>query len=69
MDIVGPRSLRARLSTTDHLLDAWMSGRARVPDRVFDIAVSLILDDDIARAAQDRRELPRDTPRPFRTAA
>jgi DNA-binding transcriptional regulator YdaS (Cro superfamily) len=60
LKIVGGRSaLRARLGVADHSLEFWLTGRASVPDRVLDIAVDLVLEDDVARAAQDRRADPR----------
>ena len=60
LNIVGGRSaLRARLGVADHSLEFWLTGRATVPDRIFDTAVDLVLQDDIARAAQDRRGEPR----------
>jgi hypothetical protein len=34
----------------------WLSGKALPPDRVLSFAVDLLLDDDLARAAQDRRK-------------
>ena len=60
LKIVGGRSaLRARLGVADHSLEFWLNGRASIPDRVLDIAVDLVLQDDIARTAQDRRGEPR----------
>jgi hypothetical protein len=55
----GSLALRERLNVEDHALELWLSGRATVPESVFLLAVDLVLRDDIARAAQDRRMLPR----------
>ena len=55
-DIVGGREgLAARLGVEMHSLEFWLSGRATPPERVFMTVVDLVLEDDIARAAQDRR--------------
>jgi DNA-binding transcriptional regulator YdaS (Cro superfamily) len=55
-DIVGGRErLATRLDVEPHALEFWISGRATPPERVFMSVVDLILEDDIARAAQDRR--------------
>jgi DNA-binding transcriptional regulator YdaS (Cro superfamily) len=60
-DIAGGSSaLRQRLDVEDHALELWLSGRATVPERVFLLAVDLVVRDDIARATQDRRSSPRD---------
>jgi hypothetical protein len=40
----------------------WLSGKALPPDRVLSFAVDLLLDDDLARAAQDRRKELREHP-------
>jgi hypothetical protein len=53
-------ALRERLNVEDHALELWLSGRATVPDWVFLLAVDLVVRDDIARAAQDRRGSPRE---------
>lgn len=55
----GSESLRVRLDVEQHALELWLSGRATVPDWVFLQAVDLVVRDDIARAAQDRRSHPR----------
>lgn len=55
----GSAALRQRLSVEQHALELWLSDRATVPDWVFLFAVDLIVRDDIARAAQDRRSTPR----------
>jgi len=61
VEIAGGRQwLRARLGVSDHTLDQWLHGRKRFPEEVFYLAVDLVLDDDIARMAQDRRQAPRE---------
>ena len=56
-DIVGGRErLATRLDVEPHALEFWLAGRATPPDRVFMAVVDLILEDDIARARQDRRQ-------------
>jgi hypothetical protein len=63
VDIVGgPSALRQRLNVEDHALELWLSGRATVPQWVFLMTVDLVVRDDIARAAQDRRTAPRVQP-------
>jgi DNA-binding transcriptional regulator YdaS (Cro superfamily) len=55
-DIVGGRDgLATRLGVELHSLEFWLSGRATPPERVFMSVVDIVLEDDIARAAQDRR--------------
>jgi DNA-binding transcriptional regulator YdaS (Cro superfamily) len=56
-DIVGGRErLATRLDVEPHALEFWLAGRATPPDRVFMAVVDLVLEDDIARARQDRRQ-------------
>ena len=56
-DIAGGRErLAARLDVEAHALEFWLAGRATPPDRVFMAVVDLVLEDDIARARQDRRQ-------------
>jgi hypothetical protein len=56
-DIAGGRErLAGRLDVEEHALEFWMSGRATPPERVFLAVVDIVLEDDIARAAQDRRQ-------------
>ena len=55
----GAAALQQRLSVDQHALELWLSGRAPVPEWVFVLAVDLVVRDDIARAAQDRRGAPR----------
>lgn len=58
--IVGDNERLASLLEVDrHALELWLSGRATLPERVFTDAMELVLQDDIARAAQDRRSQPR----------
>lgn len=60
MEIAGGRGeLVSLLNVEDHAFGLWLAGRATLPDRVFRALVDLILEDDIARAAQDRRAMPR----------
>lgn len=54
----GP-ALAASLGVAYEALKLWMDGKARMPDRVFLAATDLVLEDDIARAAKDRRLEPR----------
>jgi hypothetical protein len=59
-EIVGDRDrLRSLLVVDRHALELWLSGRATLPQRAFEIAMEIVLQDDIARAAQDRRGAPR----------
>ena len=56
-DIAGGRErLAARLDVEMHALEFWMSGRATPPERIFLSVVDMVLEDDVARAAQDRRQ-------------
>jgi hypothetical protein len=56
-DILGGRErLAERLDVEAHSLEFWLAGRATPPDRVFLSVVDLVLEDDIARARQDRRQ-------------
>jgi DNA-binding transcriptional regulator YdaS (Cro superfamily) len=55
----GMRPLCARLGVSDHALGLWLQGKVKIPERVFLAAADLVLEDDIARAAQDRRSQPR----------
>jgi hypothetical protein len=56
----GPAALRERLEVQEHALELWLADRATVPDRVFFLAVDIVVQDDMARAAQDRRAAPRE---------
>jgi hypothetical protein len=55
----GVSALQQRLGVEQHSLELWLSGRATVPEWIFILAVDLVVRDDIARAAQDRRGSPR----------
>jgi hypothetical protein len=54
-----PTALAASLGVGHEALKFWMDGKAKMPDRVFLATADLVLEDDIARAAHDRRTLPR----------
>jgi DNA-binding transcriptional regulator YdaS (Cro superfamily) len=52
-------ALAASLGVTEEALKIWMEGKAKMPDGIFLATADLILEDDIARAARDRRIEPR----------
>jgi hypothetical protein len=52
-------ALRIRLGADEHSLRMWLDGKARLPERAFLKAADIVLEDDIARAEQDRRAAPR----------
>ena len=52
-------ALAASLGVTEEALKLWMQGKAKMPDGVFLATADLVLEDDIGRAAQDRRVEPR----------
>ena len=54
--------LCAQLSVSESRLQQWIDGRAALPDDAFLKAADIVLEDDIARAAQDRRTNPRTRP-------
>jgi DNA-binding transcriptional regulator YdaS (Cro superfamily) len=55
-EIAGGRErLASRIGVETHALEFWLSGRATPPERVFLSVVDLVLEDDMARAVQDRR--------------
>lgn len=59
-EIAGGRAaLGVRLGVHEHSLALWAEDRAAMPGRIFLALADLILEDDLARAAQDRRERPR----------
>ena len=59
-EIVGDNARLANLLEVDrHSVELWLGGRATLPPRVFHDAMEIVLQDDIARAAQDRRAQPR----------
>jgi hypothetical protein len=55
----GTARLRERLGVAEHSLLLWLRGRAAMPMDVFLAVVDIILEDDLARKAQDRRGQPR----------
>jgi hypothetical protein len=57
----GEARLAASLRVPEHSLRFWLETRARLPDHVFLAVVDLVLADDEVRAAQDRRNQPRET--------
>ena len=52
----GADRLSERLEVDRHALEFWASGRATPPEHIIFAAIDLVLEDDIARAAQDRRK-------------
>ena len=58
----GYRMLCAQLGVSEFRLRQWLDGKALLPDPVFLKAADIVLEDDIARAAQDRRTNPRTRP-------
>ena len=57
------QKLCTKLHIDTHSLQLWMEARATAPGRILQAVIDLIVDDDLARAAQDRRHQPR-TPKP-----
>jgi hypothetical protein len=57
------QTLCTKLRIDPHALKLWSEGRATPPGWVLQVVIDLILADDLARAAQDRRQQPR-IPRP-----
>src|SRR5690349_12191109 len=55
----GVKPLCLRLGADEHSVKFWMEDKASMPARVFLIIADLVLEDDIARASQDRRQQPR----------
>jgi DNA-binding transcriptional regulator YdaS (Cro superfamily) len=55
----GFRPLCARLGVSEHSLSFWVEEKAKMPEQIFLLVADLVLEDDIARAAQDRRRDPR----------
>jgi hypothetical protein len=51
--------LCSRLRVEPHALQLWIEARAAPPAWVLHRVIDLILQDDLARAAQDRRQQPR----------
>ena len=59
-EICGSRdALSAYLGVSDERVKLWIDAKARLPDQVFLRVADLVLEDDIARAEQDRRRGPR----------
>jgi len=59
-DLVGGvDELASRLRVPPHTVGFWLQGRATVPDEPLVKMMDLVLQDDIARAQQDRRKAPR----------
>jgi hypothetical protein len=59
-DICGGWSvLCGRLGVDGESLRLWLDAKARLPQGVFLQAADIVLEDDMARAAQDRRAAPR----------
>jgi len=48
-----------RLEVDGHSVKLWIDGKARLPERIFLKAADIVLQDDISRAAQDRRTGPK----------
>src|SRR3954452_16553207 len=55
----GYNALRAHLGVSEHVLKQWLEGKVPLPERAFLKAADIVLEDDIARAQQDRRGAPR----------
>lgn len=51
--------LCSKLHIDAHSLQLWSEARARAPGWVLQAVIDLIVEDDLARAAQDRRQQPR----------
>ena len=58
----GHSCLCAQLGVSEFRLQSWLEGESLLPDPVFLKAADIVLEDDIARAAQDRRNNPRVSP-------
>lgn len=54
--------LCARLAVSEARLRSWLDGKVPLPDQAFLLAADIVLEDDIARAGQDRRTMPRRLP-------
>jgi hypothetical protein len=55
----GYDTLCVRLGVSEHSLQLWLEAKAQLPERIFLKASDIVLEDDVARAAQDRRTQPR----------
>ena len=59
-DILGtPTLLSARLAVSTNRVEQWLSGHQPIPQDIFEMATEIVLLDDMARAAGDRRREPR----------
>ncbi|MBV9191905.1 MAG: hypothetical protein JOZ85_15565 [Betaproteobacteria bacterium] len=58
----GYNALCVRLGVSEFKLRAWLEAKATMPEHIFLKAADIVLDDDIKRAAQDRRLNPRIPP-------
>ena len=58
----GYNALCVRLGINENRLRYWLDGSARLPEQVFLDVADIVLEDDIARADQDRRGSPRMPP-------
>jgi hypothetical protein len=52
-------ALCVRLGVHEHSVMLWLEDRAAMPGRIFLALADVILEDDIRRAAEDRRTRPR----------
>ena len=64
----GMPGLASFLRVAEHSLYLWALGKARAPTRVVEALVDLVLQDDVARAKEDRRQEPRATARAMHRA-
>jgi transcriptional regulator with XRE-family HTH domain len=63
IDILGGwNAFCARVGVSEHRVQAWLNEESKPPERVLLKAAEIVLDDDIAWAAQDRRTEPRTAP-------
>lgn len=51
--------LCAELHAGERQIQSWLDGRAEIPDWALELLTERVLDDDIARAHEDRRAQPR----------
>ena len=58
----GYAALAERFGVSEFRLRAWVEARSPLPGQAFLKAADIVLEDDIARAAQDRRTNPRTRP-------
>ena len=55
----GMSCLAQHLQVPEHSLYLWSAGKARAPVQIVEVLVDLVLQDNIARAREDRRHEPR----------